>query len=47
MAQRDFHKLLDTFRLMTNEAEWVEFKEAKTKFDTEKIGQYFAALAND
>ncbi|MFZ1104997.1 MAG: RNA-binding domain-containing protein, partial [Hyphomicrobiaceae bacterium] len=47
MLHRDLHKLLDALRQTTDEAEWVEFKEAKTSFDTEKVGQYFAALANE
>lgn len=34
--------------LMTNwENEIVEFKEAKTAYDTDKIGRYFSALSNE
>jgi ATP-dependent DNA helicase RecG len=29
------------------ETEWVEFKEAKTTFDFEKLGRYFSALSNE
>jgi len=29
------------------ETEWVEFKEAKTSFDLEKLGRYFSALSNE
>ena len=29
------------------ETEWVEFKEAKTSFDPEKLGEYFSALSNE
>ena len=47
MSSRDLTKLLETFRQMPDEVEWLEFKEAKTSYDTEKVGQYFAALANE
>lgn len=47
MARSDLHTLLDTFRSMTEEAEWLEFKEAKTSYDFDKLGQYFSALANE
>jgi len=29
------------------ESEWIEFKEAKTNFDFEELGQYFSALSNE
>jgi ATP-dependent DNA helicase RecG len=29
------------------ETEWVEFKEAKTSFNFEKLGEYFSALSNE
>ncbi len=29
------------------ETEVVEFKEAKTKFDFQKLGKYFSALSNE
>lgn len=38
---------LGEFRALPAETEWVEFKEAKTTFDTEKLGEYFAALSNE
>ena len=47
MPHREYDQLLNTLRQMTDEVEWVEFKEAKTSFDIEKVGQYFAALANE
>ena len=37
--------MLDGFRALPAETEWVEFKEAKTTYDFEKIGQYFSALS--
>ncbi len=39
--------MLDGFRALPAETEWVEFKEAKTTYDFEKIGQYFSALSNE
>lgn len=41
------HKKLEDLMLLPAETEWVEFKEAKTTFDTEKLGQYFSALSNE
>ncbi|MGI8786682.1 MAG: RNA-binding domain-containing protein [Pyrinomonadaceae bacterium] len=38
---------LNEFRAMPDETECVEFKEAKTKFDVDKLGQYFSALSNE
>lgn len=39
--------MLDQFRQMADEAEWLEFKEAKNTYDIEKLGQYFSALSNE
>jgi ATP-dependent DNA helicase RecG len=39
-------KLAELLRLPA-ETEWVEFKEAKTSFDFEKLGEYFSALSNE
>jgi ATP-dependent DNA helicase RecG len=39
-------KLIE-FRRLPDETECVEFKEAKTKFDIDKLGQYFSALSNE
>lgn len=33
--------------LLRAESEVIEFKEAKTTFDTKKLGQYFSALSNE
>ena len=27
--------------------EWIEFKEAKTNFDSDDLGKYFSALSNE
>lgn len=38
---------LAAFMALPAETEWVEFKEAKTSFDLEKLGEYFSALSNE
>ena len=47
MTTRDLHQLLDELRSVETEAEWLDFKEAKTTYDLDKLGQYFSALANE
>lgn len=32
---------------MPGETEWLEFKEAKTNYDFNKLGQYFSAISNE
>ena len=38
---------LDEFRRMPAEAEWLEFKEAKNRFDSDELGRYITALSNE
>lgn len=38
---------LHEWRALPMETEWLEFKEAKTTFDIEKLGEYFSALSNE
>jgi len=40
-------EILDKLLTLTTETEVVEFKEAKTQFDKDKLGQYFSALSNE
>lgn len=40
-------RILDKLLQLSAENEVVEFKEAKTQFDKDKLGQYFSALANE
>jgi ATP-dependent DNA helicase RecG len=47
MTRDDIKSLLDEFRSLPAETEWVEFKEAKTKFDFDDLGKYFSALSNE
>ena len=39
--------ILDNLLALSTENEVVEFKEAKTQFDKDKLGQYFSALSNE
>ena len=43
----DYSAQLDAFRRMPAETEWLEFKEAKTSFDTDTLGRYITALSNE
>ena len=47
MTNETLHSLLKTFMALPAETEWLEFKEAKTGFDSDDLGQYFSALANE
>ena len=38
---------LDELLKLPAETEWVEFKEAKTNFDSDDLGKYFVALCNE
>lgn len=38
---------LDKFRQLPVETEWLEFKEAKTSFDSDALGRYVTALSNE
>jgi ATP-dependent DNA helicase RecG len=40
-------QLLDELRALAAENEWLDFKEAKTSFDLDRLGQYVSALANE
>lgn len=45
MTSAELRALLDRLRALPTEIEWVEFKE--TKIDTNDLGRYFSALANE
>ncbi|WP_010136326.1 RNA-binding domain-containing protein [Ochrovirga pacifica] len=47
MTQAELKTQINHFRNLISETECVEFKEAKTNFDTRKLGKYFSALANE
>lgn len=38
---------LDHFRRLPTETEWLEFKEATNSFETDRLGRYVSALANE
>jgi len=39
--------MLNNLLALPNETEWLEFKEAKSKYNFNKIGKYFSALSNE
>lgn len=39
--------ILNDLMNLPSETEWVEFKEAKTDYDSDKLGRYFSALSNE
>ena len=47
MTKDQLIALLNDLRAAESEYEWLEFKEAKTSFDLEKLGQYVSALSNE
>ena len=47
MAMARHSEELDEFRRLPVETEWLEFKEAKTSFDTDMLGRYITALSNE
>ena len=47
MAMARHSEELDEFRRLPVETEWLEFKEAKTSFDTDTLGRYITALSNE
>jgi ATP-dependent DNA helicase RecG len=47
MKDTELKTLLEKFRNLPGENEWLEFKEARTSFTFDKLGQYFSALSNE
>ena len=47
MNTRNLKKTLDELRALRKETEWVEFKQARTSFDFDRLGKYFSALSNE
>ena len=47
MTSRELENLLTQFRTLSAETEILEFKEAKTSYDLNKLGKYFSALCNE
>lgn len=46
-SDEEIKRKLDKFLMRESENEWLEFKEARTKFTFKKIGEYFSALSNE
>lgn len=42
MKDTELLQLIKYFRELPAETEWIEFKEAKSQYDFNKIGQYFS-----
>ncbi len=47
MTAADLKAQLDRLLQLPAETEWVEFKEARASFDSDDLGRYFTALANE
>lgn len=47
MTTEQLQSILDQLRSLSAETEVVEFKEAKTGYDFNKLGKYFSALSNE
>jgi len=47
MTPADVEAKLDELLRLPAETEWVEFKEAKSSYDLNRIGEYFSALSNE
>jgi ATP-dependent DNA helicase RecG len=47
MTSYDLTEILRNLLSLPAESELVEFKEAKTTFDSDKLGEYFSALSNE
>ena len=47
MKASELQLQLDRLLQLPGETEWVEFKEARSNFDSDDLGRYFAALSNE
>jgi ATP-dependent DNA helicase RecG len=47
MNASNLKRTLDELRALRKETEWVEFKQARTSFDFDRLGKYFSALSNE
>lgn len=47
MTATELKVQLDRLLQLPAETEWVEFKEARSNFDSDDLGRYFAALSNE
>jgi len=47
LTPRELQRKLRELIALPSETEWVEFKEAASNFDFNKLGKYFSALSNE
>jgi len=47
MRKKELEELFDKLKTLPDECEWIEFKEAKNSYDSDKLGRYFSALSNE
>ncbi len=47
MTTPELQRKLNELMALPAETEWVEFKQAATTFDSERLGEYFSALSNE
>jgi len=47
MKKKDIKTIFDELIIQPKETEWLEYKEAKTNYDFNKLGNYFSALSNE
>ncbi|HAN09786.1 MAG TPA: transcriptional regulator [Clostridiales bacterium] len=47
MDKNELIELLNEFRSLPAENEWLEFKEAKENYDFSKLGKYFSSISNE
>ena len=47
LTEQELKSILDGLLALPKETEWVEFKEAKTGYDYEKLGKYFSSISNE
>ena len=47
MTQQILNSLLEKFRQLPAESEWLEFKAAKNNFHFDSLGKFFSALSNE
>lgn len=47
MGKQELENMIETYRRLPVETEWIEFKEAKDKFHSNDLGKYFSGLSNE
>ncbi len=47
MTEEELKEIFNSLLLLPVETEWLEFKSARSKFNSDDIGKYFSALSNE